>query len=96
MRSGDGAGSTTPASSPSHWEATVAIVALTADYALVAAGLRLGPNWLLPLLVIALFVPMRLSRRLGRPDLTHGFAIALAALTTAAVGGGVGVLILGS
>jgi hypothetical protein len=70
----------------------VALLALAVGYALVSAGLRLGPVWLFPLLVVALLVLLLLARRLGHFDLAHGFGIALAALATAAIGGSVGVL----
>jgi hypothetical protein len=79
---------------PPQWEAVAALLALTVAYALVSAGLRLGPVWLFPLLVVVLLVPLILTRRRGRADLSHRFGLALAALALAAVGGSVAMLLV--
>jgi hypothetical protein len=76
-----------------EWEAVAAVLALSVAYALVSGALRLGPVWLLPLLVVALLVLVMFARRAGRVRLTRGLALTLLGLATVAVVGSLGILI---
>jgi hypothetical protein len=76
-----------------QWEAVVAVLVLSVAYALVSGALRLGPAWLLPLLVVALLVTLILARRAGRDRLSRGLALALPGLGMVAVVGSLGILV---
>jgi hypothetical protein len=78
---------------PWHWEAAAAVIGLAIAYALVSNELRLGPAWLLPVLAVALLIPLTMARRRGRARLARKLSLALAGVATAAVGGSIGLLL---
>ena len=68
-----------------RWEALLAALAIGAAYATLPDDLRLGPRWLLGLLVIVCAVPLNVARFTGHYRLTRALGMALTALATAAV-----------
>jgi hypothetical protein len=93
-RTGDRGKESTVKQSPARWEAGIALLALAIAYAFVTSGLRLGPAWLLPLLVVVLLLLSLLARRLGRIELEYRFGLSLSVLSTVAVIGSIVILVV--
>jgi hypothetical protein len=77
-----------------HWPPALALIAAGFAYALITDDLRLGPPWLLPVLIVTLLVPLTLARRHGQELLTRRLGVALASVATVAVGGSVAILVV--
>jgi hypothetical protein len=76
------------------WPPALALLATGLAYALVSSELRLGPDWLLPALVVALLIPLAAARRLGRARLARRLGVALSLIATLAIGGSVALLVV--
>jgi hypothetical protein len=68
-----------------RWEGLLTALAVGAAYAILPDDLRLGPRWLLGLLIIAFAVPLNVARFTGHFRLVRALGMALSALGTMAV-----------
>jgi len=75
------------------WDVALALAVLIALYALISSQLRVGPVWLLPVLVVGLFAALVATHRSDRHEAAHLSALAIAAVGTLAVQGSVGMLV---
>lgn len=72
-----------------RWPAAIALLLLGLVYALEPDRLRLGPPWLLLVLLLPLIAAMLLARRRGLHDIAHWLGRATTALATLALATGV-------
>ncbi len=77
-----------------HWQPAVALIATGVAYAFVSSELRVGPPWLLPVVVVALLIPLTMARRHGRELLTRRLGVALSSSAAVAVGSSVAILVV--
>ena len=77
--------SAAPAAEVARWPAMVAILVVGGCYLFISGRYAIGPRWLVLAVGAALLVPLALSRRGGRHNLTHRLALAVNALLTLAV-----------
>ncbi len=68
-----------------RWEALLAALAIGGGYALLPDDLRIGPRWLLGLLIIVFAIPLNTARFRGNYRLVRVLGMAISALTTAAI-----------
>ncbi len=68
-----------------RWPAVVAAVTMSLLYSVLPSRLRIGPVWLLPVIVFALVTLAAGARRRGYHDLTHKLGLALTLMVTLAV-----------
>lgn len=68
-----------------RWEALLAALAIGGAYALLPDELRLGPRWLLGVLIVLFVVPLNAARFLGNYRLVRMLGIALSTLVTLAL-----------
>ena len=74
-----------PAPWEPYWPATVAVLAILGLYAALPEDLTFGPNWIVPVLALALLVPLSLARlRRSRLERWRPVALALIAVINAA------------
>ncbi len=76
-----------PAHKEPRWPASLAVLAALALYLFLPEKLTLGPNWLLPVLELALLIPLSIAapnRRKDEPRWQRYAAVALIALVNAA------------
>jgi len=66
-----------------RWPAVIAILAVGGLYTALPDALTLGPNWLLPSLVLALLIPSIVSYHAGRHRLNAIFGFAVDGVLTA-------------
>lgn len=71
------------------WEVLLALLVLISIYAAMSSQLRLGPVWLLPLVVAGLLLALFLSHQYEQRRLARNFAIAVSIVGTLAVGASV-------
>jgi hypothetical protein len=78
VRAGDTVGKTTEP----RWPAILALLALGGLHSLLPEPLRLGPDWLMIVVVSVLLVPAIVAHRTGRMDLNHVLShVVLASVT---------------
>ncbi len=65
-----------------RWPALLTLVAIGGAYAILSERLTIGPNWLLLVLLVALAIPVILSRLKGNHRLNHLLLLALCLLVT--------------
>lgn len=71
--------------SAARWPAASALVIIGAMYLIISDRYSFGPSWLVLALILALLVPITLTRRSGAFHITHKLALAAVALVTLAV-----------
>ena len=69
----------------SHWQAALALLGVGVLYLLLPSRLRLGPPWLILLLVLLLLVPLNLARIQGHHGVSHWLSRTATTLVTVAV-----------
>ena len=69
----------------SRWPATVALALIGIGYLILSDQFRIGPPWLVLLLVGVFLIPINVTRRLGAFHFTRTFVLAIIALVTVAV-----------
>ncbi len=75
------------------WEVLLALIMLTVIYASVSRQIRIGPKWLLPVLVTGLVIALVIAHRLERRAESRLLALALTGVGTLAVGGSMASLV---
>lgn len=78
-----------------RWPAIMAVTAISALYLFIPERLTFGPNWLLPLIVAILIVPVVITHRMGHSRLNFLFGVSLSGIITAALIWSLGMLIAG-
>jgi hypothetical protein len=78
-----------------RWPVIMAVVAISALYLFIPERLTFGPNWLLPLVVGILLIPLVITHRTGRSELNFVFGVSLSSVITAALIWSLGTLIAG-
>jgi hypothetical protein len=78
-----------------RWPALAAVAAISALYLFLPERLTFGPNWLLPVIVLVLIIPVVVTHRLNNSNLNRVFGIALSSVVTAALIWSLGSLIAG-
>ncbi|MHB8646588.1 MAG: hypothetical protein ACYDAR_12440 [Thermomicrobiales bacterium] len=68
-----------------RWEALLAALAIGSAYAILPDNLRLGPRWLLAVLIVVCAIPLNWARFVGNYRLVRIFGMILTALVTAAI-----------
>ena len=68
-----------------RWPAAISLVAIGGLYLLLSERLTMGPSWLLLAAVVALLIPLALSRLRGLHGLTRWIAFGVIGIVTAAV-----------
>ena len=68
-----------------RWPAAISLVAIGGLYLLLSEQLTMGPSWLLLAAVVALLIPLALSRLRGLHGLTRWIAFGVTGIVTAAV-----------
>ncbi len=68
-----------------RWEALLASLVIGVAYAILPDDLRIGPRWLLGVLIVLFAVPLNAARFLGNYQLVRVLGIALSALVTVAI-----------
>lgn len=68
-----------------RWPATIALLALGTIYLVLSDRYVVGPRWLVLAVVVALLIPLYVSRRRGYDRATHLLARLVIALMTLAV-----------
>ena len=76
------------------WDVLLALVLLAIIYASVSRQIRVGPVWLLPLLVTALLIALAIAHRLERRAETRLLGLALTGVATLAVEGSMALLVV--
>lgn len=69
----------------SRWPATVALALIGVGYLVLSDRFRIGPPWLVLLLVVVFLIPINVTRRLGAFHFTRAFVLGILALVTIAV-----------
>lgn len=67
-----------------RWPALLTLFGIAGLYLSLPERLTLGPSWLVPVLVAALYIPTVLSHRRGYLALNHGLGVAICAVLTIA------------
>lgn len=75
------------------WDVILALVLLVFTYASVSRQIRIGPVWLLPLLVIALLIALAFAHRKEQRTSTRLLALALATVGIMAVAASIALLV---
>jgi len=65
-----------------RWQVILALLAVAGIYMALPKALIVGPEWLLPALVVVLLVPTVFAHRTGRHSLNHALGIAICAIIT--------------
>ena len=78
-----------------RWGALVTVIAICTLYLMLPERLTVGPNWLVPLIVVLLLIPAVVFHRLGRHSLNVFFGIAMLTALTVALTLSLGFLIAG-
>jgi hypothetical protein len=68
-----------------RWPSLVTILAICLLYLVLPERLTFGPNWLLPVAVVILLVPLIVSHRIGRARLNFALGCAMLTLVTVAL-----------
>lgn len=71
--------------SVTRWPAVVALVLIGGGYLLLSDRFRIGPPWLVLLLVAVFLIPIDITRRLGAFRFTRALVLSVVALVTVAV-----------
>jgi len=74
-----------PQRTVSRWPAALALVLIGAGYLILSDRFRIGPPWLVLLLVVVFLVPINITRRLRAFRLTRALILGIIALVTVAV-----------
>ncbi len=69
-----------------RWQAAVALLAIGLIYLALPQQVRVGPSWLVLVVVVIVSVPIFVTHLRGRHRLSHGFGRALTVLVALAVG----------
>lgn len=69
----------------SRWPAAVALVLIGGGYLTLSDRFRIGPPWLVLLLVLVFLIPINITRRLGAFHFTRALVLGVIALVTVAV-----------
>jgi hypothetical protein len=77
-----------------HWESLVALLAVGVAYALLTGNRRVGPVWLVPILVLALLFSSVLAHQTGHYRLKRALGLGTVGLLTLAIGGSAAVIVL--
>jgi uncharacterized membrane protein len=78
-----------------RWPAFVAMLAAACLYLALPSSLAVGPSWWLPVMIFVLLIPMEVSYRRGRRDVTRILAFIASGAITAAMIASLGILIAG-
>jgi ion channel len=65
-----------------RWQVILALLAVAGIYMALPKELIVGPDWLLPVLVVVLLVPTVFAHRTGRHSLNHVLGIVICAIIT--------------
>lgn len=68
-----------------RWPAVVALTLIGGGYLILSDRFRIGPPWLVLLLVIVFLIPITVTRRLGAFRFTRALVVVVVALVTVAV-----------
>src|SRR5712692_10040534 len=68
-----------------RWPAVVALVAIGGLYYALPSALKVGPDWLVMVLVLVLVTPAMVSHRLGKHDMSYVFGFAASIVVTLAM-----------
>jgi hypothetical protein len=77
-----------------HWESLAALLAVGVAYALLTGNRRVGPVWLVPILVLALLISSMLAHQTGHYRLKRTLGLGTVGLLTLAIGASVAVIVL--
>jgi len=77
-----------------HWGPTIAFFAAAVAYSLVSDDLRIGPAWLLPVVVVVFLVPVTMARQRGFHLLSRRLGFILTLLGTLAISGSIASLVV--
>jgi uncharacterized membrane protein len=78
-----------------RWPAFVAMLAAACLYLALPSSLAVGPSWWLPVMIFVLLIPMEVSYRRGRRDVTRILAFIASGAITAAMIASLTILIAG-
>jgi uncharacterized membrane protein len=78
-----------------RWPAFVAMLAAACLYLALPSSLAVGPSWWLPVMIFVLLIPMEVSYRRGRRDVTRILAFVASGAITAAMIASLAILITG-
>src|ERR1700691_1002092 len=78
-----------------RWPAFVAMLAAACLYLALPSSLAVGPSWWLPVMIFVLLIPMEVSYRRGRRDVTRILAFIASGAITAAMIASLAILIAG-
>lgn len=71
------------------WEAMIALGVLATIYAVISSQLRLGPVWLLPIIVIGLLLAVVTAHKFEQSETARRLLFVITGAATAAVGGSI-------
>lgn len=74
-----------PPSTVTRWPAVVALVLIGIGYLILSDRLRIGPSWLVLLLVLVSLVPITITRRLEAFRFTRALVLSVVAIVTVAI-----------
>lgn len=78
-----------------RWPAVIAILGVVALHYALPESLSVGPGWLVPAVVIALYAPALISHRMGAHNLAQILGYSALSVLTAAMLGSLGLLVRG-
>ena len=77
-----------------HWGPTIAFFAAAVAYSRVSDDLRIGPAWMLPVVVVVFLVPVSMARQRGFHLLSRRLGFILTLLATLAISGSIASLVV--